>query len=81
MVNHCDRDAKRTPAWQADEQNVSMYLDKRVLRAIEQIAHEHSCRPHDILTEALEFVLAKYGWPVVGELMMEQGDGNAGWRG
>jgi hypothetical protein len=48
--------------------HMSLYVSKRVRRTIKEIALEYDCKPHDILVEGVELVLAKYGRPGVRAL-------------
>lgn len=45
-----------------------LYVSRQVRRAIMGIALERGCQPHDILIEAVELVLARYGRPSIRAL-------------
>ncbi len=47
---------------------MSLYIGKAVQREIKAIALEYDRRPHDVLLEAVDLVLAKYGRPSISEL-------------
>lgn len=49
--------------------HMSLYLSKPVQRAIKEIALEYDRKPHDVLIEAVELVLQRYGRPSIAELM------------
>jgi hypothetical protein len=48
--------------------HMSLYVGKRVQRALKEIALEYDRKPHDILIEAVDMVLQRYGRPTVAEL-------------
>jgi hypothetical protein len=48
--------------------HMSLYLGKRVQRALKEIALEYDRKTHDILIEAVDMVLQRYGRPTVAEL-------------
>ena len=48
--------------------HMSLYVGKRVQRALKEIALEYDRKPHDILIEAVDMVLRRYGRPTVAEL-------------
>jgi hypothetical protein len=48
--------------------HMSLYVGKRVQRALKEIALEYDRKPHDILIEAVDMVLQRYGRPRVAEL-------------
>jgi hypothetical protein len=48
--------------------HMSLYVGKRVQRALKEIALEYDRKPHDILIEAVDMVLQRYGRPAVAEL-------------
>ena len=48
--------------------HTSVYLSKPVLREIKRIAVDFDRKPHDVLIEAINLVLAKYGRPSIAEL-------------
>ena len=47
---------------------MSLYVGKRVQRASKEIALEYDRKAHDILIEAVDMVLQRYGRPAVAEL-------------
>ena len=47
---------------------MSLYVGKRVQRALKEIALEYDRKPHDILIEAVDMVLQRYGRPTVAEM-------------
>jgi hypothetical protein len=48
--------------------HMSLYVGKRVQRALKEIALEYDRKAHDILIEAVDMVLQRYGRPTVAEL-------------
>jgi hypothetical protein len=48
--------------------HTSVYLSKPVLRELKLIAIHHERKMHDILLEAVNLVLAKYGRPSISDL-------------
>jgi hypothetical protein len=48
--------------------HMSLYLNKRAQRALKEIALEYDRKSHDILIEAVNLVLQRYGRPTVAEL-------------
>jgi hypothetical protein len=48
--------------------HMSLYVGKRVQRALKEIALEYDRKPHDVLIEAVDMVLQRYGRPTVTEL-------------
>ena len=48
--------------------HTSVYLSKPVLRELKRIALEFDRKPHDVLIEGVNLVLAKYGRPSIAEL-------------
>lgn len=48
--------------------HMSLYIGKTVQREIKTIALDYDRRPHDVLLEAVDLVLAKYGRPSISEL-------------
>jgi hypothetical protein len=48
--------------------HMSLYVGKRVQRALKEIALEYDCKAHDVLLEAVDMVLQRYGRPPVTEL-------------
>ena len=52
-----------------DKPHVSLYLAKAVQREIKRIAIDYDCKPHDLLIEAVNLMLAKYGRPCIAEIL------------
>ena len=48
--------------------HTSLYLSPAVLKAIRQIALDLDRRPHDLLVEGVDLMLAKYGRPSIAEI-------------
>ena len=48
--------------------HMSLYVGKRVQRALKEIALEYDRKVHDVLLEAVDMVLQRYGRPTVAEL-------------
>jgi hypothetical protein len=48
--------------------HTSIYLSKPVVRELKRIALEFDRKPHDVLIEAINLVLAKYGRPSIADL-------------
>jgi hypothetical protein len=48
--------------------HTSIYLPKVAYRRIREIAAARDVRPHDIIVEGVDMVLAKHGYPSVAEL-------------
>ena len=51
--------------------HTSIYLHKRVLRELRAIALEYDRKPHDLLINGVDLLLAHYGRPSVEELSKE----------
>ena len=51
-----------------DRPHVSLYLAKTVQREIKRIAIDYDRKPHDLLIEAVNLMLAKYGRPCIAEI-------------
>jgi hypothetical protein len=49
------------PGVSADIDKVTLYLPKPVYRLIKQMALDFERRPHDLLVEGVELLLARYG--------------------
>lgn len=52
----------------SSQPHMSLYVGKAVQRELKQIALEYDRRPHDVLIEAVDLVLARYGRAGVAEL-------------
>ena len=53
------------PRWRA---HTSLYISKNVQRMIRRIAADLDRKPHDVLIEAVNDVLIKYGKPGIAEV-------------
>jgi hypothetical protein len=51
---------------------MSLYLAKPVQRVLKKIAADLDRKPHDLLVEGVELVLARYGKPTIADI--ERGD-------
>lgn len=52
--------------------HMSLYLPTAAMREIKMLAIQEGCRPHDILVEAIELVLAKYGRPGLADMAKDE---------
>jgi hypothetical protein len=52
--------------------HMSLYLAKPVQRVLKKIAADLDRKPHDLLVEGVELVLARYGKPTIADI--ERGD-------
>lgn len=57
--------APAKPRWRA---HTSLYISKPVQRMIRRIAADLDKKPHDVLIEAVNDVLIKYGKPGISEI-------------
>ena len=57
--------ASARPKWRA---HTSLYISKNVQRMIRRIAADLDRKPHDVLIEAVNDVLIKYGKPGIAEI-------------
>ncbi len=57
--------APAKPRWRA---HTSLYISKNVQRMIRRIAADLDRKPHDVLIEAVNDVLIKYGKPGIAEI-------------
>jgi hypothetical protein len=48
--------------------HTSLYISKKVQKTLKEIALEYDRRPHDLLIEAVDLVLQRYGRPTTAEL-------------
>ena len=48
--------------------HMSLYIGKKVQRVLKEIALEYDRKPHDLLLEAVDMMLRRYGRPSIGEL-------------
>jgi hypothetical protein len=60
------------PKPRPDVHHTSIYVPKTAYRKIRDIATMGDRRPHDVIMEGVDLVLAKYGFPSVAELMKEK---------
>jgi hypothetical protein len=51
--------------------HTTLYVPKRVLREIRAIANDFDRKPHDLLIEGVDLMLAKYGRKSVAKLSAE----------
>ena len=56
------------PPVRPDVQHTSIYVPKPAYRKIREIALAKDRKPHDLILEGLDLVLAKYGFPSIAEL-------------
>lgn len=60
---------KREPTFvRKDRPHTTLYLDRRVVKVIKEIALHYDKKPHDLLIEGVNLMLARYGRPSVGDL-------------
>src|SRR5689334_20442474 len=52
----------------SDKPHASLYLDRRVIRVLKEIALPYDKKVHDLLVEGVNLVLKKYGRPSVEEI-------------
>jgi hypothetical protein len=55
------------PKARADVQHTSIYVPKVAYRKIREIANTEDRKPHDVIMEGVDLVLAKYGFPSLAE--------------
>ena len=48
-------------------QHTSIYVPKAAYRKIREIANTEDRKPHDVIMEGVDLVLAKYGFPSLAE--------------
>jgi hypothetical protein len=60
------------PKPRPDVHHTSIYVPKTAYRKIRDIATMGDRRPHDVIMEGIDLVLAKYGFPSVAELTKEK---------
>ena len=51
-----------------DRPHVSLYLDKKVQRAIKEVALQYDKKPHDLYLEAIDLMLTHYGRASIKDL-------------
>jgi hypothetical protein len=54
-----------------EREHTSLYLNKKVLRAIKEIALQYDRKPHDLYLEGINLMLAQYGKPSIEDLSRE----------
>lgn len=54
-----------------EREHTSLYLNKKVLRAIKEIALQYDRKPHDLYLEGINLMLAHYGKPSIEDLSRE----------
>jgi hypothetical protein len=55
------------PKARPDVQHTSIYVPKVAYRKIREIANTEDRKPHDVIMEGVDLVLAKYGFPSLAE--------------
>jgi hypothetical protein len=55
------------PKGRPDVQHTSIYVPKVAYRKIREIANTEDRKPHDVIMEGVDLVLAKYGYPSLAE--------------
>ena len=63
--------AESAPARRQGRSHTTLYLDRRVLREIRGIALQFDRKPHDLLIEGINLMLAHYGRASVETLSKE----------
>jgi hypothetical protein len=63
-----DQPAPAQPIERRSAPHVSVYLSKKVQRAIRGIAFEYDLKQHDVYVQAIDLLLARYGRPSVAEI-------------
>jgi hypothetical protein len=51
-----------------DRSHTTIYLDPRVLKEIRRVALDYDRKPHDLLIEGVNMMLAHYGRPSVADI-------------
>ncbi len=51
-----------------DRPHTTLYLPKKVQRAIKEIALQYDCKPHDLYLQGINLMLAHYGRPSIDDL-------------
>jgi len=59
--------APAKPKGRPDVQHTSIYVPKVAYRKIREIANTEDRKPHDVIMEGVDLVLAKYGFPSLAE--------------
>jgi hypothetical protein len=55
------------PKARPDVQHTSIYVPKVAYRKIREIANTEDRKPHDVIMEGVDLLLAKYGFPSLAE--------------
>jgi hypothetical protein len=55
------------PKARPEVQHTSIYVPKAAYRRIREIANTEDRKPHDVIMEGVDLVLAKYGFPSLAE--------------
>jgi hypothetical protein len=55
------------PKARPEVQHTSIYVPKVAYRKIREIANTEDRKPHDVIMEGVDLVLAKYGYPSLAE--------------
>ena len=51
-----------------DRPHTTLYLDKRAIRAIKEIALQYDRKPHDLYLEGIDMMLTHYGRPSLKDI-------------
>ncbi len=51
-----------------DRPHTTLYLDKRAIKAIKEIALQYDRKPHDLYLEGIDMMLTHYGRPSLKDL-------------
>jgi hypothetical protein len=62
------QESQAKPKPNPEVHHTSIYVPKVAYRKIREIALTHDAKPHDVIMEGIDLVLAKYGHPSVAEL-------------
>ncbi len=54
-----------------DRPHTTLYLPKKVQRAIKEIALQYDCKPHDLYLQGINMMLAHYGRPSIDDISKE----------
>ena len=57
------------PPAKKDRPHTTLYLDRKVQRAIKEIALQYDLKAHDLYLEGINLMLAQYGRPPIDELI------------
>lgn len=56
------------PKARKDRPHTTLYLSKRVQKAIKEIALQYDRKPHDLYLEGINMMLTHYGRPTIAEI-------------